>query len=172
MKTGIKQTNEKMIKIGVLSDTHISDACSPVLPKAILNGLKGVDFIIHAGDIVNMNVLKDLEKIAPVYAVSGNMDGEKTKRLLPRKKIMKFGRFKIGLTHGYGSAANIALRVRKEFSRVDIIIFGHSHELFNEIIDGVLMFNPGSAAGKNFEGAGSYGIIELGKKITAKHVEI
>lgn len=172
MKTDVKQTIKKMIKIGVLSDTHISDACSPILPVSILNKLKGVSFIIHAGDIVNINVLKKLEEIAPVYAVSGNMDSEKTKKLLPRKKIMKFGRFKIGLIHGYGAAENIALRMRKEFSRADIIIFGHSHEPFNEIIDGVLMFNPGSAAGEGFEGISSCGIIELGEKITARHIEI
>ena len=62
------------MKIGVLSDTHVPHAF-PVLPPKVFEVFAGADLILHAGDIVSLDVLTELEAIAPVEAVAGNMDG-------------------------------------------------------------------------------------------------
>jgi len=66
----------------------------------------------------------------------------------------------------------LPLRMRKEFEGVDVIVFGHSHKPFNQIINGILMFNPGSPTDKIFTNTNSFGILELNKKIRAEHIEI
>ena len=162
---------KNITRIGVISDTHIP-ACSPSLPRPLLDGLKTVDLILHAGDFLTLDILKELEKIAPVYAVSGNMDDYQIKRTLPVKREIKISHFKIGIIHGYGKSSDLHLRMRKEFEDADVIIFGHSHKPFKKIINGVLMFNPGSPTDKIFTDTNSFGILEFNKKIKAKHIEI
>ena len=162
---------KNIIRIGVISDTHVP-LCCPALPRPLLEGLKGVDLILHAGDFITPDTLKALEEIAPVYAVSGNMDNYHIKQNLPLKREIKISRFKIGIIHGYGQPADLPLRMRKEFKAVDVIIFGHSHKPFKQIIDGVLMFNPGSPTDKIFTNSNSFGILELDSKIKAEHIEI
>ncbi len=162
---------KNITRVGVISDTHIPTH-SPSLPRPLLDGLKTVDLILHAGDFITLNTLRELEKIAPVYAVSGNMDGYEIKRTLPAKREIKISRFKIGIIHGYGRSSDLPLRMRKEFEGVDVIVFGHSHKPFNQIINGILMFNPGSPTDKIFTNTNSFGILELNKKIRAEHIEI
>ncbi|MFH1856164.1 MAG: metallophosphoesterase family protein [Candidatus Omnitrophota bacterium] len=163
--------NNKTIRIGVVSDTHIPIA-APALPKALIDGLKGVDFIIHAGDLITLDVVRQLEKIAPVYAVSGNMDAYEAQNTLPKKKEVRIAGFKIGIIHGWGGSGDLLSRVRKEFKAVDVIIFGHSHKPFNQVVDGVLMFNPGSPTDKVCANTNTFGILTLNEEIKAEHIEV
>jgi hypothetical protein len=160
-----------MIKIGVIADTHIPIA-SPCLPKTMLEGLKEVSFIIHAGDLVTLSLLRELEKIAPVYAVYGNMDSCEVRKALPQKRELKFTHFRIGIIHGDGKPSDLHIRLRKEFGEIDIIIFGHSHKPFKQMVDGALMFNPGSPTDRIFTSINTFGIIELNKGIKARHIQI
>ena len=89
------------MKIGVVSDTHIPSRAR-TLPKALVEGLFGVDLIIHAGDLLKDYVLYELEEIAPVEAVAGNNDDYYMQSMLPHKKVINAGRFRIGITHGSG----------------------------------------------------------------------
>lgn len=129
------------MKIGVVSDTH-----SHSLPQQLLDDLKKVDMIIHAGDFCSVDDLNIFKKIKEVRAVFGNMDGLEIRQLLPEKVIFQIEDVTIGLCHGHGSPDKVPKIVRTEFKRdkIHVAIFGHSHYPFNETIDGVLYFNPGS----------------------------
>ena len=82
------------MKIGVISDTHIP-VSSKCLPTAVAKHFKGVDLIIHAGDIVNNETLESLSKIAKTIAVCGNMDSTDLRKSLHSKEVIKAGKFKI-----------------------------------------------------------------------------
>lgn len=147
--------------IGVVSDTHIGGRIKN-LPQELLDGLSGVDLIIHAGDILKDYVIYELEEIAPVEAVAGNNDDYYIYDRLSVKKIINAGKFKIGITHGAGggTALKKAMAVFAK-DEVDCVIFGHSHIPYNEKIDGVLYLNPGSPTDKRMQKQYSYGILKV-----------
>ncbi|HOX29342.1 MAG TPA: metallophosphoesterase [bacterium] len=149
-----------MVKVGVISDTHIPNAAA-ALPGAVARVFKGVDLILHAGDLVRIDVLDELAMIAPVRAVRGNMDAEPDP-LTPDRRIVEVEDLKIGLIHGWGGPNDIHLRVRREFDEsVRCVVFGHSHKPFNEKVAGALMFNPGSPTDKRFAPYASLGILTV-----------
>ncbi len=160
-----------MKRIGVLSDTHIPKA-APDVPKEVYEEFKGVDLILHAGDLTELSVLEALEKIAPVKAVCGNMDTEEVRARLPEKDTIIIEKFKIGLIHGYGPPSRLAETVSKEFRGVDVIVFGHAHSTMNEKIKKTLFFNPGSPTDRIFAPYNSFGILEIGSGITGKIIRI
>ncbi len=160
-----------MTRIGVLSDTHIPKA-APALPPALLEKFRKVDMILHAGDLTELAVVRELEKLAPVRAVCGNMDTGDAREHLPVKDIIRVGGFKIGLIHGYGAPAKIMDAVSREFKKVDVIIFGHSHSPVNQVIKKTLFFNPGSPTDKIFAAYNSFGILEIGDDIKGSIVRI
>ncbi|RNC29327.1 MAG: hypothetical protein AWM53_00680 [Candidatus Dichloromethanomonas elyunquensis] len=131
------------MKIGILSDTHIRK--DRTLPRFVWESLAGVDTILHAGDIVNENLLEELALIAPVIAVTGNCDW--WVKDLPEKIIVNLGPFRVGVTHGYaGKGNNTPERAYNTFEgdKVDIIVFGHSHIPHKSFYESILLFNPGS----------------------------
>jgi putative phosphoesterase len=159
-----------MIKIGVLSDTHIPKK-TKVLPEIVLRTFKSVDHIIHAGDILSIDVIKELESLAPVTAVAGNVDPPELRKLLGEKKIISLGRFQIGVCHGHGSKSNTLGRAVECFKEddVDCIVFGHSHTPYSAYHDNKLMFNPGSPTDKRRNKQYSFGILECSDILKAYH---
>ncbi|MDD5748634.1 MAG: metallophosphoesterase family protein [Actinomycetota bacterium] len=155
--------------IGVIADTHLVGAEIPVEVKELLNG---TDMILHAGDILEMSLVHELSKIAPVVAVKGNMDRSDVMRELPSRRVIEVGDFKIGLTHGSDGPSGIVDRVLKEFDKVDCIVFGHTHEPVILEKEGVLFFNPGSPTDKIFAKRNSLGFLEIDEKIVPRLVEI
>jgi hypothetical protein len=151
-----------LVKIGVVSDTHMPKK-SKNLPRELVDGITGVDLIIHAGDINEDTVIYELESIAPVEAVAGNTDDEFMLWSIGREKIITIEKIKIGIVHGDGSKGTTIERVQKNFEneKLNCIVFGHSHIPMNEIIDGVLYFNPGSPTDKRTQNYFSYGIITV-----------
>jgi putative phosphoesterase len=162
------------MRIGVIADTHIRDK-EKEIPRKILDEFKNVDMIIHAGDLVNLSIIDILKKSCPdVRAVWGNMDPEGVRKELPDKLIFEAGNHKIAVTHGFGAPGSLIRILSEAFQdeKPDVIIFGHSHEAFNEKIKGVLYFNPGSATDKVFAKFNSYGIIEINGKIEGKIIKL
>ncbi len=158
--------------IGVLSDTHIPSAAQK-LPDAIFKAFKNVDMILHAGDITDISVLDELNKLAKIEAVWGNMDAAETQKKLPAKRIFEIEGFKIGLIHGHGSPFRIINTVKNEFpEKMDVIVFGHSHAPVNEVRDGTLFFNPGSPTDRIFAKYNSYGILRLNKKVKGEIIRL
>ena len=151
------------MKLGIISDTHARTIDE--IPVVIREALANVDIIIHAGDFTQKAVLDGLRSIGQVKAVFGNMDSIELKKILPEKDLFEASGKKIGLIHGTGAPWGIAERVRKQFSGVDIIVFGHSHEPYNCYIQGVLLVNPGQA--KN-----SFGLLNIEDGIKADIVRV
>lgn len=150
------------MKIGVLSDTHIPSRAR-ALPPLLLRAFQGVDAILHAGDLAHESVLWELERLAPVYAVRGNVDPPQLWRELPVRRLITLGGARIGLIHGDGTSGSTLERARRAFSAesVDCIVFGHSHEPYCEREDGILLFNPGSPTDRRRQPKHSYGILTV-----------
>ncbi|HLB24728.1 MAG TPA: metallophosphoesterase family protein, partial [Nitrospirota bacterium] len=89
------------MKIVCISDTHVHSTFER-LPAALYDAVKDADLILHAGDIVILELIEGLKAFAPVEAVAGNMDDWEVAKVLPAKKVIQAGRFSIGLIHGGG----------------------------------------------------------------------
>ncbi|MDD5567835.1 MAG: metallophosphoesterase family protein [Candidatus Omnitrophica bacterium] len=162
------------LKIVVISDTHIPDRAK-ALPEKLIEEIKNADMVIHAGDMVSLDFLNGLKSISKcLRAVCGNMDPEEIKKALPQKDIFKAGNFKIGLFHGFGAPNRIFELLDSEFKndKLDVVIFGHTHQVFNEKRNGALFFNPGSATDKSCVECNTYGVIEINDKIQSRIVNI
>jgi putative phosphoesterase len=86
------------MKLGVVSDTHIP-ARGNRLPEELLKALEDVDKILHAGDILNLETLREFQKITETVAVRGNMDYPETTKALPDKAILELEGYRLLLTH-------------------------------------------------------------------------
>ena len=157
--------------IGVISDTH-----SLNIPTVVIDRFKKVDLIIHAGDICDQQTLKLLKKIASTKAVQGNMDELIIKKELPLKEIINVDQFKIGVTHGHVGDTREALKnAQASFKddKIDVVIFGHSHQALNEKVGHTLYFNPGSPNDVIKAKFFSYGLISIAEgKIKAEIIKI
>jgi uncharacterized protein len=158
------------MKIGVISDTHLH-SYSLELQRIVDTHFSDVDLVLHAGDIVEMEVL-DVFLTKKFEAVAGNMDSAPVRNRFPVKKIIKAGAFKIGLIHGWGSAVGLENRISSEFTGIDCLVYGHTHNPMNHVNKGVLFFNPGSAIEKRFAKMNTIGILEINERITGKIIEI
>jgi len=131
------------MKIGVLSDTH--DFLDPKIPSLF----KGVQHILHGGDIGMPVLLMELELTAPVAAVGGNTDDPMFRYADTR--AVELGGLKFLLHHIVDPRAvrdDLKRRINRE--RPDVVIFGHTHKAFDETLDGVRYFNPGYAGKQRF----------------------
>ena len=165
--------NNPNIKIGVISDTHIPLNADKI-PDEIFKHFEGVDLILHAGDLIELSVLDELRKIAPVEAVYGNMDSLNVKTSLQDKKIIKVGKFRIGLIHGSGSPSGLDQRIKNAFSdnKIDVLVFGHSHQAVNKKDGEILLFNPGSPTDESSAHSKSCGILEIGKEVKGRIIKL
>ncbi len=128
-----------MKTIGVISDTH------GVLRPEAVQALRGVDIIIHAGDVGRSDILDSLRQIAPVFAVRGNVDYEAWAWTLPLTERVHVDRHLIFVLHGLNQ-----LDLTPEVHGIAAVISGHSHQPAIEKKRGVLYLNPGSAGPRRF----------------------
>jgi len=140
--------------IGVISDTH------GLLRPAALEALRDSDFIVHAGDVGTPEILTELRAIAPVTAVRGNVDRGGWTRALPRTDVLEAGGASIYVLHILAE-----LDLKPEAAGMNVVVYGHSHVPRQEVKNGVLYFNPGSAGPRRFKLAVTVGrlIVEAGK---------
>lgn len=146
-------------RIGVISDTHLP-SFGP-LPEAIRRHFEGVEHIIHAGDLSVLSVLSELETIAPVTAVQGNVEHEEVIHKLPIKREMLVGQCRIGIVHILGESSRYARTAKREFPHARCVVFGHSHAPYNQEYDGLLLFNPGSATDRRRQPRCSIGMLYI-----------
>ena len=130
--------------IGVISDTH------GFLHPEVAQHFTGVDRIMHAGDVGTVEVLDDLENIAPVMGVYGNVDGREVRLRLPEHQRIELEGLRIWMTHIGGRPGRYDRAVRNQIGRdtPDIFICGHSHILQvarDADVGGMLFINPGAA---------------------------
>ena len=159
------------MKIGVISDTHVPGAAA-ALPPVIYEIFKGVDLILHAGDLVSLSVLDELGVMAPVEAVAGNMDDGETQLRLPHKKVLQLGKFTVGLIHGKHRIDTQRELIRRDFDDVDLIVYGHSHNPFWGKVGDVHYLNPGSPTDKRHAPYNSVAILDVGDELRAEIVKL
>jgi len=123
----------------VISDTH-----GLLRPEAVA-ALQGSDYIIHAGDIGDSQILDKLGEIAPVTAVRGNVDDGAWARKIPATNVLEIGEVSIYVLHILQE-----LDVKPEAAKFAAVVYGHSHIPKQEWKNGVLYFNPGSAGPRRF----------------------
>src|SRR5262245_8197393 len=125
--------------IGVISDTH-----GLVRPE-VHEAFRGVELILHAGDIGSPEVLKELERIAPVKAVRGNNDKGGWARRIPERESIRVPTIRICMIHDVKE-----LTVQRDVKECTVVISGHSHRPSIETREGILFLNPGSAGPRRF----------------------
>lgn len=163
------------MRIIVISDTHIGQGAKNGLPKKLQDELRSADFVLHAGDITSLEFYQKLKNLAAnIKAVQGNMDDAPLKEMLAVKELIRIGKFKIGLMHGWGAPNGLLALAEAEFKKEkpDCIIFGHSHNPVNITKKGILFFNPGSPTDEVFSTTNTYGILTINDTITAEIVKV
>ena len=158
------------MKIGVVSDTH-----GRPLPSQMLKDFRDVDLIIHAGDICDWSHYEQLAALQEIKAVYGNMDGAEIRGRLPARQLFSCGGTTIGVYHGEGAPRQLLDKVRASFAadHPAVVVFGHSHEPFNERIDGTLYFNPGSPNDTVCAPYCSYGLLTVAPdKVSGKIIKV
>ena len=137
-----------MINVGVISDTH-----GLLRPEAVKT-LYGVDAIIHAGDIGSPDIVHELQRIAPVHAIRGNVDTDPWANAFPLTLRAQFEEAEFFVIHNRGQLKKVPQCVR-------CVIFGHSHQPLIENREETLYFNPGSAGPRRFKLPVSIGKIRI-----------
>jgi uncharacterized protein len=132
--------------VAVISDTHMPRG-GRRLPEACVERIAAADLLLHAGDLMTVGVLRELEAIGPpVAAVHGNMDTAELRRLLPAERVVEAGGARIAVVHDAGPRTGRLERMHRRFGdRAAAVVFGHSHlPLHERAADGFQIFNPGS----------------------------
>ncbi|MCH7620925.1 MAG: metallophosphoesterase family protein [Chloroflexi bacterium] len=143
--------------VGVISDTH------SYMDARALQLLQGVDHILHAGDIGDARIIKELQGIAPVTAVRGNVDREPTTSLYPAEETLELEGYRIFLTHEVKPPkreTDLTLEGYRQ-AGVDVVVYGHSHIAYQQRWEGILFFNPGAAGKRRFKVIPSIGFLTL-----------
>lgn len=139
-----------------MSDTHGQ------LRPEVFEVFRGVDRILHGGDVGSPDILTDLETLAPVVAVYGNVDGPELRGRLPQVASLRLDGFEIVVTHGDQFGSPTPQELHEAFPKAEIIVFGHTHRPLLELVDRtVTVMNPGSAGLARFKLRPSVGIMEL-----------
>jgi putative phosphoesterase len=163
-----------IVKIGCLSDTHIPDRASTLHPDIIrVFKERGVDMILHAGDLTSPKVLDVLDPIAPTKVVRGNMDGVYKKVSLPPEEVFELKGTRWLMFHGSGiyprgDTQQIVLRAKDR--GCPVVVTGHTHAPFFKEIDGVTIINPGSTADKRM--GRTFMVLEVDGQIRPKLYEL
>ena len=130
--------------VGLISDTHVP-VRAKCIPGTVFKIFENVDFIVHAGDLVQLAVIDELEQLAPVLAVHGNMDGPEVSGALPKLNSLKVSDWKIGVMHdpstmfGMGKMREIAKQ-----NGFNVFVYGHTHNSSIKWEGKTLYINPGS----------------------------
>ena len=130
--------------VGLISDTHVPVRARGI-PRKIFEVFEGVDFIAHAGDLVQLYVIDELEQRAPVFAVYGNMDGPEVRADLSRINSFNVFDWKIGVMHNPGLLFGMRkMREIAEKKGFDVLVYGHTHRPSIKWDGNRLFINPGS----------------------------
>src|SRR5215211_1922544 len=115
------------MRLAIISDTHMPRG-PRALPAECVERMRAADAILHAGDLVALEVLELLESLGPpVHAIHGNVDGPEVRARLPAARVVDAGGARIGMVHDAGPATGRLRRMRVRFPEAQAVVFGHSH---------------------------------------------
>lgn len=129
--------------IGLISDTH------GLVRPDVHTALAGVDLILHGGDVGGVEVLLELELIAPVRAVRGNTDPPDDPPL-PSEIELSVGGVRIHVSHGHEVGSPNPQRLLERYD-ADVIVYGHTHKQLVTQVAGRWVVNPGAAGPRRFD---------------------
>ncbi|MDF2541687.1 MAG: metallophosphoesterase [Herbinix sp.] len=132
----MEKKEELMKHIAILSDTH------GLLRENVMAELTSIDCIIHAGDIDTPYILESIREYGDTYVVRGNND-KGWAEALPKILTVTIEGVRFFIVHNKKD-------IPKELNNVDVVVYGHSHKYTTEVINGVLMLNPGSCGKRRF----------------------
>ncbi len=160
------------IRIGILSDTHISRS-SPHFQEKVDSCFADISTIIHAGDLTEPTIMKAFNG-KEIHAVHGNMCSSTSRMILPTRKTIEVGGYTIGITHRTGFSYDFEDQLADLFNhQVDCIIYGHTHHAVCHKTAGILYINPGSFMSTGRHGAsGTYAILEINNGLQASIHEV
>jgi putative phosphoesterase len=149
------------VVLAVISDTHMPRG-NRRLP---VERLAAADAILHAGDLMEREVLEALQSLGPpVYAVRGNVDSAWLQARLPLTRMLDLAGVRVGMVHDAGAKQGRLERLRRRFPDAQAVIFGHSHSPLHEERDGFQIFNPGSPTDKRRQPAHTMGIATIDRR--------
>jgi uncharacterized protein len=153
--------------VGLISDTHVPKRARGI-PKQVIQIFENADYIVHAGDLVELAVVDELEALAPVLAVHGNMDGPEVSGALPKMSSLKVYDWKIGVMHD--PATSFGMNKMREIAKqnsFNVFVYGHTHVADIKWENKVLYINPGSPTDPPSFDKPSVGLL----KVTAQSIE-
>lgn len=159
------------MRIGVISDTHVQRISE--LPSSLLNTLTRMDMVVHLGDFHSEDLVNDLKEINDFRGVAGNHDMHIPG--LPEKDLIEAAGKRIGIIHGHGCVFPFGFKwgLMTQFeTKIDAILYGHTHSVRNMVEEGVLFFNPGSVCGRFPAMLRTYGVLTIGQELTGEIVTI
>ncbi|MCX8153518.1 MAG: metallophosphatase family protein [Candidatus Bathyarchaeota archaeon] len=131
--------------VGLISDTHVPTRAK-CIPKMVFKIFENVDYIVHAGDLVQLAVIDELEQLAPVLAVHGNMDWPEVSGALPKLNSLKIFDWKIGVMHDPRTLLGMSrMREIAKQNNFNVFVYGHTHNSSIKWEGKTLYINPGSA---------------------------
>jgi uncharacterized protein len=154
------------MEIAIISDTHLPRGRRK-LPDACIHRLRAADLIVHAGDLMRLEVLHELQALGGrVVAVHGNVDDAAVRAALPETAVVGAGERRIAVIHDAGPAAGRLARMRARFPDADAVVFGHSHIPLHETgAGGFQIFNPGSPTDRRRQPEHTMGICHAGDRL-------
>ncbi len=145
----------------VLADTHLRPDRSRTLPDQVWDAARSADVILHAGDVLAVELLDELARLAPVHAVLGNNDVTLT-GTLDETLELELGGVHVAMIHDSGARAGRPARLKRRFPDAAVVVYGHSHLPDDSAgVDGQRLFNPGSCTERRRAPERTYGILEL-----------
>lgn len=149
-----------MRSVGVVSDTH------GTLDARVAEVFASVDLIVHAGDVGSLHVIDELELVAPVTAVAGNMDSGTVRRALPSIAAVEFSGVRVRVAHRPEQGEPLA-------ADADVVVVGHTHAPDIRTAHGSLVVNPGSASFPRAGRRPTVALLEVGPTgVSARIVEL
>ncbi|HEX6627989.1 MAG TPA: metallophosphoesterase family protein [Gemmatimonadaceae bacterium] len=139
--------------IGLISDTH------GLVRPGVHEALKGVELILHAGDVGGPEILEELGLIAPVQAVFGNTDPPGVPFLTPSIDI-DIGGVRIHVSHGHEVGSPTPEKLAARYDN-DVVVYGHTHRQLVTSLEGRLFVNPGAAGPRRFKLSPSVGLLSI-----------
>jgi uncharacterized protein len=153
--------------LGLISDTH------GLLRAQVFEVFAGVDHILHAGDVGPADILDELEAIAPVTAVWGNVDGWDVRKRVKEVAELELDGVRIAVVHGMQLGSPTPEKVAAAYPRAGLAVFGHSHQPVIRQVGQTLAVNPGSAGRQRFRDPISVALAEIENgHVTARLVDL
>lgn len=173
MRRTPRSANMTSMRVAVLADTHAPRRWRSC-PPPVAEQLRGVDLILHAGDVCTADVLTELTAFAPVRAVCGNNDGPDVVAWgAPETLELDLDGLRVAMIHDSGQATGRAARMRRRFPSADLVVFGHSHIPMDVAAEGIRIFNPGSPTDRRRQPRGTMGLLDIaGGRLLARIVPV